>query len=107
MMANFDRDQRMQNGGTTVLASGPLLWDTDPNAERVMVDRLKIIQNGVEATNAGGDECAKQEAKWNLPLTTPQGQRLQSGRARGSGWVTVTKPGGGKSQYWESDVELH
>jgi hypothetical protein len=107
MKANFTKDQNLQDGGTTVAAWGPLLWDTDPAAKTVVVSELTITQNGVEATNAGSREYAKGQGTWSLPLTTPPGQRLQGGRAHGHGVVTVIDPPGGTGEPWESDIDLH
>jgi hypothetical protein len=107
MKANFNQDQNLQNGGTTIAAWGPLRWSTDPTAEKVVVSELTITQNGVVATNAGGHEYAKGQANWSLPLTTPPGQRLQGGSARGHGVVTVIDPPGGTPVPWDSDIDLH
>jgi hypothetical protein len=107
MMSKFNPDLNLQNGGTTVLGWGPLDWASDPAAQRVMVERLTITQNGVVARNAGGDQCTRGEASWTLPLTTAPGERLRSGSAHAHGTVTVIDPSGGGSQDWDNDVELH
>jgi hypothetical protein len=107
MMAKFNPWQNMQNGGTTVMAWGPLFWSTDPGARRSSSTSSRSRRTSVTATNSGGDTCVVGEANWNLPLTTAQGQKLRSGLAKAHGVVTVIDPPGGEPKPWQDEVELH
>jgi hypothetical protein len=107
MKPNFADPLNMKGDGTRVAAWGPCNWNTDPNAKRVRIDKVRITQGDNEAVSDGFDVREKgHDENWQLEAKTSSGQ-LHAGDANATGTATVLDPPGKPEDWGPQQLRLN